>query len=61
MHISLLPTMVSIALDVDVFAQFKEESRKQYVRMWSQFLYVSVFLMVYYCFEAGFYSPVHKF
>ncbi len=36
-HISLLPSMASIASDEDVFAQFKEESRKQYVRMWSQF------------------------
>jgi hypothetical protein len=36
-HSSLLPTMASIASDEDVFAQFKQESRKQYVRMWSQF------------------------
>jgi hypothetical protein len=49
-HVSLLPTMASIASDVDMFAKFKEESRKQYVRMWSQFLYVSVVLMVCYCF-----------
>jgi hypothetical protein len=36
-HSSLLPTMASIASDEDVFAQFKQESCKQYVRMWSQF------------------------
>jgi hypothetical protein len=36
-HISLLPTMASIASDEDMFAQFKVESWKQYVRMWSQF------------------------
>ncbi len=39
MHISLLPTMASIASDEDVFAQFKEESWKQYVRMWYQFIW----------------------
>jgi hypothetical protein len=27
----------SVASDEDVFAQFKQKSRKQYVRMWSQF------------------------
>jgi hypothetical protein len=31
--------MASIASDEDVCAQFKEESRKQYVRMWSQRFY----------------------
>ncbi len=37
-HSSLLPpTMASVASDGDVFAQFKQQSRKQYVRMWSQF------------------------
>ncbi len=37
-HSSLLPpTMASVASDEDVFAQFKQQSRKQYVRMWSQF------------------------
>ncbi len=29
--------MASVASDEDVFAQFKQQSRKQYVRMWSQF------------------------
>ncbi len=33
----LPPTMASVASDEDVFAQFKQQSRKQYVRMWSQF------------------------
>ncbi len=42
--LSLPPAMASIAFDEEVFAQFKEESRKQYVRMWSQFRhYISVF------------------
>jgi hypothetical protein len=36
-HSSLLPTMAFIASDEDVFAQFKQETWKQYVRMWSQF------------------------
>ncbi len=37
-HSSLLPpTMAPVASDEDVFAQFKQQSRKQYVRMWSQF------------------------
>jgi hypothetical protein len=36
-HGSLLPTMASIASDEDMFAQFKQESLKQYVGMWSQF------------------------
>jgi hypothetical protein len=31
--------MASIASDEDVFAQFKEESWKQYVRMWYQFIW----------------------
>ena len=29
--------MASIVADDEVFAQFKEESRKQYKRMWAQF------------------------
>ncbi len=42
--LSLPPAMASIASDEEVFAQFKEESRKQYVRMWSQFRhYISDF------------------
>ncbi len=52
----LLPTMVSVASDEDVFAQLKQQSRKQFVRM-----YVSVFLMVCYCLGAEFYSPVYEF
>ena len=55
-HSSLLPTMASVALDEDVFAQLKQQSCKQYVRM-----YVSVFLMVCYCLGAEFYSPVYEF
>ena len=41
-HSSLLPTMASVASDEDVFAQLKQQSRKQYVRM-----YVSVLLCPY--------------
>jgi hypothetical protein len=35
--LSFQPTMASIASDEDVFAEFRKESRNQYVRMWSQF------------------------
>jgi hypothetical protein len=36
--------MASIASDEEVFAQFKEDSRKQYRRMWFQFCdYISYF------------------
>jgi hypothetical protein len=55
-HSSLLPTMASVTSDEDVFAQSKQQSRKQYVRM-----NVSVFLMVCYCLGAEFYSPVYEF
>ncbi len=41
-HCSLLPTMASVASDEGVFAQLKQQSRKQYVRM-----YVSVLLCPY--------------
>jgi hypothetical protein len=33
--LSLLPAMASIDFDKEVFVQFKEDSRKQYSRMWS--------------------------
>ena len=31
-------TMASIIADDEMFAQFKEDSRKQYRRIWAQFL-----------------------
>ncbi len=42
-HSSLLPpTMASVASDEYVFAQFKQQSRKQYVRMWLVVVEVAV-------------------
>ncbi len=35
--LSLFPSMAAIASGEEVFAQFKEDSRKQYRRIWSQF------------------------
>jgi hypothetical protein len=45
--LSLLFSMASIVTNYEVFAQFKEDSRKQYKRMWLQFrdyLFVGIVL-----------------
>ena len=52
-HSSLLPTMASIALDEDVFTQFKQESRKQ-----PEFLFLALLLSrIQWTFNKGFSLP----